>query len=168
MIEGFWQVQWGNVFHYIRELKNPTIVAKYARDIKKDVWDRVFFNHGFVGLGLGIVSAVSRARTRLGSVCGRAPRVPVCLRALLVHQRSLPSRRVQELRNTATNLRFIAWLTGGEGLHNNHHGFPRSPKFSFRPSEVDPAWPVIKLLTALKLAKPYKTIAEAQLTSKTA
>jgi stearoyl-CoA desaturase (delta-9 desaturase) len=51
-------------------------------------------------------------------------------------------------------------ITGGEGLHNNHHGHPRSPKFSFRASEIDPAWPLIKLLIALKLAKPYKTIAE--------
>ena len=61
----------------------------------------------------------------------------------------------------------IAWLTGGEGLHNNHHGFPRSPKFSVKRSEFDPAWPVIRLLTALKLAKPYKTI-DAALTSRTA
>ena len=51
-----------------------------------------------------------------------------------------------------------ALLTGGEGLHNNHHGAPRSPKFSLRPSEFDPAWPVIKLLTWLKLAAPRKTI----------
>jgi stearoyl-CoA desaturase (Delta-9 desaturase) len=62
--------------------------------------------------------------------------------------------------NTATNIRFLALLTGGEGLHNNHHGYPRSPKFSWRASEFDPAWPVIKLLVALKLAKPYKTIEE--------
>ena len=65
--------------------------------------------------------------------------------------------------NTATNIRFIALLTGGEGLHNNHHGYPRSPKFSWRKSgrgEIDPAWPVIKLLIALHLAKPYKTIEE--------
>ena len=34
--------------------------------------------------------------------------------------------------NTATNIRLLALLTGGEGLHNNHHGYPRSPKFSFR------------------------------------
>ena len=62
--------------------------------------------------------------------------------------------------NTATNIRSLALLTGGEGLHNNHHGYPRSPKFSFRPSEIDPAWPIIKLLIALNLAKPYKTIEE--------
>jgi stearoyl-CoA desaturase (delta-9 desaturase) len=62
--------------------------------------------------------------------------------------------------NTATNIRFLALLTGGEGLHNNHHGYPRSPKFSWRTSEIDPAWPVIKLLIACGLAKPYKTIQE--------
>jgi stearoyl-CoA desaturase (delta-9 desaturase) len=65
--------------------------------------------------------------------------------------------------NTATNIRFIALLTGGEGLHNNHHGHPRSPKFSWRGSgkgEIDPAWLVIRALIALNLAKPYKTITE--------
>ena len=63
--------------------------------------------------------------------------------------------------NTATNIRLIALLTGGEGLHNNHHGYPRSPKFSWRKSEIDPAWPVIKLLTRAGLARTYKTIDEA-------
>jgi stearoyl-CoA desaturase (delta-9 desaturase) len=62
--------------------------------------------------------------------------------------------------NTATNIRLLALLTGGEGLHNNHHGYPRSPKFSWRASEFDPAWPIIRLLVALRLAKPYKTIEE--------
>jgi stearoyl-CoA desaturase (delta-9 desaturase) len=66
----------------------------------------------------------------------------------------------RNFNNTATNLRWLALLTGGEGLHNNHHGYPRSPKFSFRMSEIDPAWPLIKLLILLKLAKPYKTIEE--------
>jgi fatty-acid desaturase len=62
--------------------------------------------------------------------------------------------------NTATNIRILALMTGGEGLHNNHHGYPRSPKFSYKAGEIDPAWPLIKLLIALKLAKPSKTIAE--------
>jgi stearoyl-CoA desaturase (delta-9 desaturase) len=64
----------------------------------------------------------------------------------------------KNFENTATNIRALALITGGEGLHNNHHGYPRSPKFSFRASEIDPAWPFIKMLILLKLAKPYKTI----------
>jgi stearoyl-CoA desaturase (delta-9 desaturase) len=67
--------------------------------------------------------------------------------------------------NTATNIRLIAWLTGGEGLHNNHHGYPRSPKFSFRRGEFDPAWPLIRLMTKMRLARPYKTIEDARLQS---
>jgi len=54
----------------------------------------------------------------------------------------------------------LALFTGGEGLHNNHHGFPRSPKFSFKASEIDPAWPIIKLLILSGLATSYKTIEE--------
>jgi stearoyl-CoA desaturase (delta-9 desaturase) len=42
-------------------------------------------------------------------------------------------------------------MTGGESLHNNHHAFPRSPKFSLRRSELDPSWLAIRLLAALRL-----------------
>jgi fatty-acid desaturase len=30
--------------------------------------------------------------------------------------------------------RVLAWLTGGKSLHNNHHAYPPSPKFSTAPS----------------------------------
>ena len=38
--------------------------------------------------------------------------------------------------NTATNIRFLALLTGGEGLHNNHHGYPAQPEIQL-PRERD-------------------------------
>jgi fatty-acid desaturase len=62
--------------------------------------------------------------------------------------------------NTATNIRWLALLTGGEGFHNNHHGFPRSPKFSSRSGELDPSWPIIQLLIRMKLARRSRTIEE--------
>jgi fatty-acid desaturase len=57
----------------------------------------------------------------------------------------------QNLGNTAYNSRVLAWLTGGESLHNNHHAFPRSPKFSVRRSERDPSWIALRILAALGL-----------------
>jgi stearoyl-CoA desaturase (delta-9 desaturase) len=57
----------------------------------------------------------------------------------------------QNFKNTAYNSRVLAWLTGGESLHNNHHAFPRSPKFSLRRSELDPSWIAIRLLAAVRL-----------------
>ena len=52
-IEGFWQVQLGNVYYYIREIKKTDVVERYARDIKDGWWDRYLFNHGLLGLGIG-------------------------------------------------------------------------------------------------------------------
>ncbi len=38
-IEGFWNVQLGNVFYYVREIKKTDVVERYARDIKDGWWD---------------------------------------------------------------------------------------------------------------------------------
>jgi stearoyl-CoA desaturase (delta-9 desaturase) len=43
-------------------------------------------------------------------------------------------------------------MTGGEGLHNNHHEYPSSAKFALKGREFDPAWPVIRLLERMGLA----------------
>jgi stearoyl-CoA desaturase (delta-9 desaturase) len=57
----------------------------------------------------------------------------------------------QNFENTAYNSTVLAWVTGGESLHNNHHAAPRAPKFSVGPAEFDPSWPVIRALAALRL-----------------
>ena len=56
-------------------------------------------------------------------------------------------------RNQATNLQWLAFMTGGEGLHNNHHEYPTSARFALKGREIDLAWPVIRLLEAFGLAK---------------
>jgi fatty-acid desaturase len=53
--------------------------------------------------------------------------------------------------DTASNRRLLAWVTGGESLHNNHHAHPRSAKFSVLRSELDPSWPIIRSLAAAGL-----------------
>ena len=55
--------------------------------------------------------------------------------------------------NEATNLQWLAMITAGEGLHNNHHEYPTAARFSMRKREIDPAWPVIRLLEVLGLAR---------------
>ena len=55
--------------------------------------------------------------------------------------------------NDATNLKLLALITFGEGLHNNHHARPASPKLAAFEDEYDPAWPVIRGLEKLRLAK---------------
>ena len=160
LLMGFWSVQLGNVFLYLKEAKNPAIVEKYARDITDDWSERLLFQRGWLGLLIGTVS--------LCAIIGIGPALLAAGIHATMYVFVLSSSinglchavGYRNFDNTATNLRFLALLTGGEGLHNNHHGFPRSPKFSFRASEIDPAWPIIKLLTVLHLARPNKTIEE--------
>ncbi len=62
-----------------------------------------------------------------------------------------------ECPDAATNV--VPWglLVGGEELHNNHHTYPNSAKFSVKPWEIDLGWAWIRLFQALKLAKPLST-----------
>ena len=55
--------------------------------------------------------------------------------------------------DTATNLTPWAVWIGGEELHNNHHAFPSSARFSMRRFEFDIGWAAIRLLQALRLAR---------------
>jgi stearoyl-CoA desaturase (Delta-9 desaturase) len=48
-------------------------------------------------------------------------------------------------------------LIGGEELHNNHHTYPTSAKFSVKPYEFDVGWLYISLMSRLGLATVRKT-----------
>lgn len=58
-----------------------------------------------------------------------------------------------ESADTSTNL--VPWgvWIGGEELHNNHHAFPSSARFSMRRWEVDIGWAMIRLMQSVGLAK---------------
>jgi len=58
-----------------------------------------------------------------------------------------------ETADASTNLTPIAFWIGGEGLHNNHHAFPTSAKFSVQWWEFDIGWMYITLLSSLRLCK---------------
>lgn len=58
-----------------------------------------------------------------------------------------------ESADTSTNLTPWALWIGGEELHNNHHAFPSSARFSMRRWEVDIGWIAIAGLEKLRLAK---------------
>jgi stearoyl-CoA desaturase (delta-9 desaturase) len=68
-----------------------------------------------------------------------------------------------ETNDTSTNLYPFAVLIAGEELHNNHHAFPSSAKFSMRPYEFDIGWMYLKLFSALGLAKIRRVATQPEL-----
>lgn len=58
-----------------------------------------------------------------------------------------------ESADTSTNLTPWAVWIGGEELHNNHHAFPSSARFSMRRWEFDIGWAAIKAMETVGLAR---------------
>jgi stearoyl-CoA desaturase (delta-9 desaturase) len=61
-----------------------------------------------------------------------------------------------ETIDASTNIVCWGLLIGGEELHNNHHAFASSAKFSVHSWEFDVGWLYIRALTALRLARVKK------------
>jgi len=147
---GLWRIMLGNFFYYRREAANPATIRKYTPDYRPDLLDRLPNpTYGLLG-GFGIFMLLFGPLWGTAAMAVHAVAYVVLSAAIngLCHQVGY-----RNYDNTATNLQWVAFLTGGEGLHNNHHEFPTSARFSLRGRELDPAWPVIRLLERLGLAK---------------
>jgi len=161
-LKGLWRVLLWNAVYYAREAKKPGIVEKYTRDMPPSRLEAVL-GHGWVGLGLGLAMFMY-GFSRLthgwaGPVIGAVTFVTqglVYVGMSGVINGACHAVGYKNFPNTATNIRLVAWLAAGEGLHNNHHQYPFASKFSMRKREFDPAWPVIRFLTLLALAKPFE------------
>ena len=62
-----------------------------------------------------------------------------------------------EAPDASTNVSPWGIVIGGEELHNNHHTYPTSAKFSVKPYEFDIGWVYIRGLEMAGLAKVRKT-----------
>ncbi|HEX5316373.1 MAG TPA: hypothetical protein VFX22_06955, partial [Candidatus Kapabacteria bacterium] len=61
--------------------------------------------------------------------------------------------RNYKVKDASRNIIPLGFLLSGEELHNNHHKFPSSAKFSKRWFEVDMGWWYIQALRLFGLAK---------------
>lgn len=149
---GFWAVQLGNAKLYRDTIRDGVTVAKYSRDLPPDRLDRVLFDHALAGLAIGIGFLM----VVLGPVAG--------LLAAGIHTVAYLSINgainavghtfgKRSYDNLATNNQWLAWISGGEGLHNNHHAAPTSARFALDRGQIDPGWWLIRLLLRTKVAE---------------
>jgi stearoyl-CoA desaturase (delta-9 desaturase) len=151
-IIGWLRVQLTNAALYRRAARDPKVLERYAKDLPADRWDRVLFDRAFLGLGIGITLLIVILGPWYGLLAsvlhaGFYLWIGGAVNGLGHHF----GRRPYE--NSATNLRWLAFLTGGEGLHNNHHAAPTSARFSLHRGEIDLGWIAIRVFRRLGLAK---------------
>jgi stearoyl-CoA desaturase (delta-9 desaturase) len=141
LLEGFAVVQVGNVVLYRRAARDKTTVDRYAKDLPPDRWDRALFDHGYVGLGIGvgILLLVFWGNWTLTAIAAGIHVVSYLLLNSAVNAVGHRYGR-RPFAGLAGNTQWLAWLTAGEGLHSNHHAAPTSARLSFHRGEIDPGW----------------------------
>lgn len=149
---GWWRVQWSNVVLYRRSAKDPATVARYARDLSPDRLDRFVFDRSLLGLAIGVGILMWLFGPVGGAVVATAHTVMYIGGSGAVNAIGHRFGR-RPYANRAGNLQWLAFLTAGEGLHNNHHAAPTSAKLSHRWFEIDPGWWCIRVLAWMRLAR---------------
>ncbi|MGA1244623.1 MAG: fatty acid desaturase [Ilumatobacteraceae bacterium] len=149
---GWWRVQLTNVALYRRAVREPELVARHARDLPADRWDRWLFDRSLVGLGIGIAILVAILGPWSGLLAAFIHANLYLATSAAVNGMGHHFGR-RPYPNGAGNLQWLAFLTAGEGLHNNHHAAPTSARLSHRWFEIDFGWWVIRLLSWFRLAK---------------
>ena len=142
---GFWAVQLGNAKLYRDTIRDGVTVTKYSRDLPPDRLDRLLFDHALLGLAIGIGFLI----VVLGPVAGLLAAgihtvVYLSTNAAINAVGHTFGKRPYD--NLATNNQWLAWISGGEGLHNNHHAAPTSARFALDRGQIDPGWWLIRLL----------------------
>jgi stearoyl-CoA desaturase (delta-9 desaturase) len=166
-IEGYWQIMIGNVYYYRREADQDDTMEKYASDLPFDRLDKALLRNGTLGFSLtGVILMVLFGvfgSGWWGIVHGLVALTTLAVVYLLLNAAINGAGHTfgyKSFENDATNLKLLSLVTFGEGLHNNHHARPASAKFSAFRGEVDMAWPVIRLLEKLRLAKVLSKVDE--------
>jgi len=153
VLEGLWHILLGNLYYYGREARHTETVAMFAPDVGNGWLDRYFFRLGILGISLGVLIFVLLLGPLWGPIAF-VSQAAVYIFISAVINGANHAVGYQSFDNTATNLRLVALFTAGEGLHNNHHAYPTSARFSVRKGEFDPSWPILRLLTWMHLARP--------------
>jgi len=141
---GWVRVQLTNVALYRRVARDADQVAKYARDLPQTRLDHYLLDHALVGLGLTTAALILWLGAGYGLLAA-AFHFVLYLGLSGAVNAIAHTFGERPYENSATNLQWLAWLTSGEGLHNNHHAAPTSAKFSLGEGQLDPGWWVIRL-----------------------
>ena len=139
---------------YIREARKAETLEKYGKGTPDDWLERnVYEPHDYTGIALLVIFDVLLfGALGLVLVAFQLASMPFLAAGIINGVGHAKGYRNFETNDASTNLWPIAVLIGGEELHNNHHAFPTSARFSLRPGEVDIGWLHLKVFAALGLA----------------
>jgi stearoyl-CoA desaturase (delta-9 desaturase) len=150
---------------YRAETRKPETLEKYGRGTPDDWLERnVYRRFSFTGVGTMLVLDVIFFGLPGISMWGiQMMSIPFLAAGIINGVGHHTGYRNFECEDASRNIVPWAVLLGGEELHNNHHAFPSSARFSMRPWEVDIGWGFISVLSWFGLAKVRRVAPKPEL-----
>ena len=150
---------------YRVEATNPETLRKYGHNTPNDWVERnVYSRFTWQGVGLMLIlnlvlfGAIGAAVWAIQMVW-----IPWWATGVINGLGHWWGYRNFESPDASTNVSPWGVLIGGEELHNNHHTYPTSAKFSVKPYEFDVGWMYIRGMEMVGLAKVKKTVPKLEL-----
>lgn len=144
---------------YRAEAKNAETIAKFSHGVPNDWIERnLYSRYSWQGVGLMLIINL----TLFGAIGAtlwaiQMAWIPFWAAGVVNGVGHFWGYRNFEAQDASTNISPWGIIIGGEELHNNHHTYPTSAKFSVKPFEFDIGWGYIRAFEMLGWAKVRKT-----------
>ncbi len=159
VVYGIKKVFWEGAELYRAEAKNQDTLTRYGHGTPDDWIERnLYTKHSRLGIILMFFINIA-----LFGVVGMAvwamqmAWIPIWAAGVINGIGHFWGYRNFEATDASTNVFPWGIIIGGEELHNNHHTYATSAKFSVKPYEFDISWMYISILAKFGLAKAKKT-----------
>lgn len=158
VVFGIRKVFWQGAELYRNSTKDKAMVAKYSHGTPNDWLERNVYAR-FPSLGVTLMFLIDLCLFGIPGITVWAIQmiwIPFFAAGVINGIGHHWGYRNFECLDAATNIIPWAFWIGGEELHNNHHTYPTSAKFSIKWWEFDIGWFYIRCLSLLGLAKVRK------------
>ena len=160
-VHGINKVLWLGVVLYVKESHHPETMERYGHGTPDDWMERhVYARHSVLGLWLtgAINIALFGVVPGLLILLAQIAWIPFWAAGVINGIGHFWGYRSWDVPapDASRNISPIGILIGGEELHNNHHAYPASARFSMKWYEFDIGWIYVCALQALGLATVKK------------
>lgn len=153
--KGIWTVLLKGAFLYRKEVKNRVTIERFGHGTPNDWIERHLYARNSVGLflmlGIDVVLFGGLPGAFIWGV--QMLWIPLWAAGVINGVGHYWGYRNYDIADASVNI--VPWgiLIGGEELHNNHHSFATSAKFSNKWYEFDIGWLYIRILAGLGMAR---------------
>lgn len=157
-VKGIKKVFWQGTELYRKEARNKETLERYGQGTPDDWIERnVYTKYSATGvISMLLIDLLLFGTIGLTIWAVQMAWIPFFAAGVVNGIGHFAGYRNFECQDASRNVFPIGFFIGGEELHNNHHTFGTSAKFSVKWWEFDIGWLVIRLMQFVGLAKPKR------------